>query len=471
MHPEITLPMVDGTRVVVPDSLDLITPYVLREQQDWFEDEIRFLRRLLQPGQNVIDIGANFGLYALSAARAVGTDGHVWAFEPASATAAYLAKSIEANDFEHVTLEQCALSSREGTARFSVHMHAEMNALVTDRQGFEPTENVRLVTLDGYLQELGGRSVDFVKIDAEGEEINIIEGGRRFFTEQSPLVQYELMEGMDVHLEITQSLAEAGYASYRLVPGLDLLVPFDGSEPKDKYQLNLFACKPDRAETLAADGWLLWDMPTLNPESDLPGGVTTEFLLEKGYDWRSTLAAFPYGRALAKLWERGVLDEETTPLEEALALYQLSQERSRHASQRFSALLCGLRRLQVLTEQTQSHSRMVSLARLARDFGARELALNALTQVANNITEHGRLNIAEPFLAPAGRFEQLDPGESIGDWFMTAVLEQMEYLYAFSSIYQGQKARNLLEQICASPFAGEEMKRRLALVKQKFDLT
>ena len=49
-----TLTMTDGVRIVVPDSLDRITPYVLREQQDWFEDEIRFARRLLMPGDKVI---------------------------------------------------------------------------------------------------------------------------------------------------------------------------------------------------------------------------------------------------------------------------------------------------------------------------------------------------------------------------------------------------------------------------------
>ena len=44
-----TLTIADGVRVVVPDSIGLITPYVLFEQQDWFEDEIKFLRRLLRP--------------------------------------------------------------------------------------------------------------------------------------------------------------------------------------------------------------------------------------------------------------------------------------------------------------------------------------------------------------------------------------------------------------------------------------
>lgn len=79
-----TLTLVDGVRIVVPDSLNLITPYVLLEQQDWFEDEIKFLRGMLKPGQKVIDIGANYGVYTLSMAHAVGATGCVWAFEPAS---------------------------------------------------------------------------------------------------------------------------------------------------------------------------------------------------------------------------------------------------------------------------------------------------------------------------------------------------------------------------------------------------
>ena len=58
MRSAVTLTMVDGVKAVVPDTLDLMTPYVLREQQEWFKDDIKFLRRLLQPGQSAVDIGA-----------------------------------------------------------------------------------------------------------------------------------------------------------------------------------------------------------------------------------------------------------------------------------------------------------------------------------------------------------------------------------------------------------------------------
>ena len=48
-----TVQLVDGTLLVVPDSPHVLSTYVLQEQGDWFEDEIKFLRQLVQPGQRV----------------------------------------------------------------------------------------------------------------------------------------------------------------------------------------------------------------------------------------------------------------------------------------------------------------------------------------------------------------------------------------------------------------------------------
>src|ERR1700733_12693134 len=99
-----------GARVVTPDSLSLVTPYVLYEQEDWFEEEIGFLRSFLRPGQQAIDVGANYCIYALSIAKAVGPTGAVWAFEPAASPAAFLEQGIAANKFTQVVLERSALS-------------------------------------------------------------------------------------------------------------------------------------------------------------------------------------------------------------------------------------------------------------------------------------------------------------------------------------------------------------------------
>src|SRR5262245_12330239 len=97
MAGSIVLNIRGGAKLHVPRDIGQITPYVLLEQDDWFEDEIRFVRALLRPGQKAIDIGANHGVYTLAMANAVGAGGAVWAFEPTPQTADLLSLSLAAH--------------------------------------------------------------------------------------------------------------------------------------------------------------------------------------------------------------------------------------------------------------------------------------------------------------------------------------------------------------------------------------
>jgi FkbM family methyltransferase len=253
--PSLGIRVAGGVTVAVPARIDLLTPYVLLEQEDWFEDEIRFLRRALRPGMRAVDIGANYGLYSLSLAAGVGPAGRVWAVEPASATAAYLRHSVELNGFEQVHVIRTALSDRTGTARLSIEANAELNSL-SDGGGHGATEEVPLTTLDALAAEYVWGAVDFLKLDAEGEEERIVSGGAAFLRSASPLVMFEIRHGDRLNLGLVDGLAAAGYACHRLVPGLGLLVPWDPAAPLDPFQLNLFACRPDRAEQLEREGLL-----------------------------------------------------------------------------------------------------------------------------------------------------------------------------------------------------------------------
>ncbi len=458
MHPTTTVILVDGVRVVVPDTLDLITPYVLREQQDWFEDEIKFLRRLLRPGQRVIDIGANCGVYALSMAQAVGPAGRVWAFEPASGTAGLLAAGIAANGFAHVSLERSALSSASGSARLSLGPHPEMNALVRGAQPAGPTEDVPVLTLDECLESRAWRDIELVKIDAEGEEAGIVKGGARFFARESPLVLYEVKAHRDLHLELVEAFAALGYASYRLVPGLDLLVPFDAGAPVDGFLLNLFCCKPDRAARLAAAGFLVEAGARL--QAGKAGGAR---------DWRSALAKLPYAERLAASWERTIAAGKSREVEEALSLYAMSREASRPPAERFAALEAGFVRLQALCAGEPAYLRLSSLARLARDYGAREVAAQALAQLGGSL-QLGKADPGEPFLAPGQRFDSVRPREALGDWLVAATLEEFERAGSYSSFYTGMAARQRLELIRELGYGSAEMQRRLGLLQRRFGL-
>jgi len=101
--------------IFVPPSVQYLSTYVLLEQEDWFEKEIRFVRTLLLPGMRAIDVGANFGLYTLALARAVGRGGAVWAFEPAELTLALLRQTVAANALSQVVVCPLALSDHAGS--------------------------------------------------------------------------------------------------------------------------------------------------------------------------------------------------------------------------------------------------------------------------------------------------------------------------------------------------------------------
>jgi FkbM family methyltransferase len=458
------LTMVDGVRVAVHDSLDQITTYVLREQGDWFEDEIRFLRRALRPGQHVIDIGANCGVYALSLAKVVGPAGRVWAFEPSSATADLLAAGVAANGFGNVVVERHAVSTAAGVARLAPGALPEMNAVCHDPVAAEGGEEISLVSLDGCVTSRGWQDIAFIKIDAEGEEANVLAGGRQLLTEQSPLVQYELQRDGEIQIELVDAFAALGYDAYHLAPGLGVLVPFRREAPKDVFQLNLFACKPDRAARLAAAG-LLVDRRALAESQEWFGDIAGQMGTLDAWSWRETLATLPYGAVLAAGWETGPAGGRHPDVEAALAFHAYSRDPHTPIADRYVALTISCRMFSQLCETAPSHLRLSSLARTARECGHRTVAIHALMQLSRHLLTRGPADVSEPFLAPGERFDAVAPGADPGRWILAAVLEELEWLNAWSSYFQPSVER--LKLIRDLGFGSDEMHRRLTLVQAR----
>jgi FkbM family methyltransferase len=470
MLPNVTLKLVDGGHIVVPDSLNLMTPYILREQEDWFEDEIKFLRRLIRPRQKIIDIGANYGVYTLTMARLVGPGGHVWAFEPASSTANLLASSIAANNFTNVVLVRSALSNVPGAAQLAVNENSELNELVRGEHFTGAAETVPCVTLDGSMDGYGWQEIDFMKIDAEGEEANILHGGAKFLATESPLIQYEIKAGNDLHMDLVRHFLQLGYRSYRLVPGLDLLVPFDEKEP-DGYLLNLFCCKPDKAARLAAEGFL-FEAENAAPPSQQPGvrRVSNKCGFDDMHAWQTTLASLPYGKLLSESWAQQMTGNQSKEVEEPLFYYALSRDTSLSKAERFAALETSYLQFKRLCETRPVYLRLSSLARVASDYGARSVAVNALAQLCSSIFQQQQLSPAEPFLAPGERFDSVSPPnrQSVANWVLAAALEELERNQAYSSYYTGKSSLRRLELIRELGFGSDEMKRRLLLIEQRF---
>ena len=441
--------------ITVPDDLNLMTPYILEEQQDWFEDEIKFTRHLIKPGMQIIDIGANYGCYALTMAKLAGPEGRLWAFEPCSATADHLEESIRANGLEQLQLIRAALSNRQGTATLSTQENAELNSLTSDNGG-TGTETVPLYRLDDCMQEYGWRNIDFMKLDAEGEEIRILEGGADFFRDCSPLVMFELKHGATVNEGLIQAFRDMDYGIYKLIPGLNLLVPFDPTEEPDPFQLNLFGCKHDRAEQLQAAGLLCL------------GAEEGELEIGHADAWADHLKQSPYAVPLIEQWqaaESGLPGE--AEYRTALNAYAMAQQ-AKGTPESYAWLRAAFIQLIMALEQHASLPRLLTLARIATDLGRRSAAAQALHQFVEVISHEQKFNPVEPFLAASARAAAIDPAGELANWCLAQALAERERLQAFSSYFTGSGSVSALNIIANLNYQDAEMDRRRELIARRF---
>ena len=441
--------------VVTPDDLNLMTPYILEEQQDWFEDEIKFVRHLIKPGMQIIDIGANYGCYALTMAKLAGCEGRLWAFEPCSATADHLQQSIEANGLGQLQLIRAALSNRQGRATLSTQENAELNSLTSDNGG-SGSETVPLYRLDDCMREYGWQAIDFMKLDAEGEEIRILEGGADFFRVCSPLVMFELKHGATVNEGLIQAFRDLGHGIYKLIPGLNLLVPFDPAEEPDPFQLNLFACRRERAEQLQAAGLL-----SLGEEEG-------ELQIDDANLWADHLRDCPYAAPLLAQWleaESGLPGE--AEYRTALNAYAMAQQ-TRGRAESHPWLVASFLQLIAALEAHASLPRLLTLARIATDLGRRSAAVQALHQFVEVIGREQRFNPVEPFLAASEHAAGLDPAGGLANWCLAQALAERERLQAFSSYFTGSNSLSALNVIAELNYDDAEMGRRRVLIARRF---
>ena len=159
-------------------------------------DEIEFVRRLLNPGDSVVDIGAHIGFFAMQMAASVGPEGRVYAFEPFDPNAELLERSIEENRFaERVRFQRAAVGDRSGTAMLTFPVETlNSGGAYLLREGAAPLtgnlqKSVPVVALDDLDLR---RPVRFIKMDVEGAEPQVIRGATRLLTADRPMILSEL---------------------------------------------------------------------------------------------------------------------------------------------------------------------------------------------------------------------------------------------------------------------------------------
>jgi FkbM family methyltransferase len=165
----------------------------------WGHDlcDLRFLWRSLQPGMVFLDIGAHHGIYSIVAAKRLGTDGTVVAFEPSLREFRRLRLHLRLNRMHWVRSEPVAIGAAASTRRFFQVLEGD-----STRGGLQPPAtrdkvaetSVETVCLDDYVSRFPLKRVDIVKLDVEGGELEVLQGASNILTTFRPVFICEVLD-------------------------------------------------------------------------------------------------------------------------------------------------------------------------------------------------------------------------------------------------------------------------------------
>lgn len=166
------------------------------------------LADVLRPGDVFWDVGAHIGFFTMLAARLVGEDGQVHAFEPLGTNRARLERGIELNGLGTVTVHATAVADSGGERMLYESPSTSMWSLVAPAGGSGVT--VPTATLDELSRTLPRPRA--IKIDVEGAEVDVLRGGLRLLAEVRPTVVVEFSSD-ELLAEARRLLPDASFRS------------------------------------------------------------------------------------------------------------------------------------------------------------------------------------------------------------------------------------------------------------------
>ena len=178
------------------------------------EWELRELNKYVRRDGVALDVGASTGVYAYHLSRMAR---YVYAFEPIPEDA----ERIRRLRVRNIVVENVALSSREGQAKLRIPLvstkgenkgMASLEPRVVADERLSRTIDVPLRRLDNYEF----KNICFIKIDVEGHEEDVLDGGRETIASDRPCLLIEIEERRNPggFSRIDKSLSALGYEGF-----------------------------------------------------------------------------------------------------------------------------------------------------------------------------------------------------------------------------------------------------------------
>lgn len=198
----------------------------------------------------VFDVGANKGEWVQTALK-INPNLHIAAFEPVHKTFTLLSK----NKFpKNVHLENCGLGSKKGLMTIHVNPESLVLSSLYNRSALQDSaqakaERIKINTLDAYCASQGITAIDYLKVDVEGAELDVLKGAKNMLSKGGiKHIQFEygatFIEPRILLKDIFALLTENKYSIYKILP--DRLQPVTYSYSLENFQYaNYFAQRGD----------------------------------------------------------------------------------------------------------------------------------------------------------------------------------------------------------------------------------
>lgn len=170
-----------------------------------FFGEVYDKLRPIQEGDVVVDAGAHIGVFTVRASLKVGETGKVYAFEPERENFKYL--SLNTKGLENIEIFEKALWSSEGSKTLYYSKGNTGGHSLFLYNGREAAYEVKTVRLDDVVAE----KVDFIKIDVERSELEVLRGAEKILEKYRPYIAAELHEGPQLVNAVKSFLSKYGY--------------------------------------------------------------------------------------------------------------------------------------------------------------------------------------------------------------------------------------------------------------------
>lgn len=196
------------------------------------EETTALFKKIVRPGDVVLDLGANIGYFTILAAKLVGPSGKVFSFEPEPTNFRYLTKNIELNRHTNAFAFQKAISDRPGKTQLFVCSYDSGHHTINQYEGIEAYRRGRksemrsididTVTVDDFLKDKTDH-VDIIKMDVEGAEALALAGMRetlgrnrsiKVFLEFFPLLMKQM--GSSPEAYVKSLLGDFGFSVYAI---------------------------------------------------------------------------------------------------------------------------------------------------------------------------------------------------------------------------------------------------------------